>query len=120
MSILVTIPVLFVAVLHIYIFVLEAFLWTTPRGMKAFGLSHQFAMQTRSLAMNQGLYNGFLAAGLIWGVLHPVVEVGRQIELFFCGCVVVAGVVGGATAKPKIFFIQGVPGLVAWLSVWLL
>jgi putative membrane protein len=119
MGLLTTIPVLLVGILHVYIFVLEAFLWTTPKGMKTFGLSPTFAAQTRSLAANQGLYNGFLAAGLFWGAFHPVIEFGRQVQLFFCACVFVAGVVGGATAKPKIFFVQGIPGLVALVTVLL-
>ncbi|KAL3963550.1 hypothetical protein ACCO45_000554 [Purpureocillium lilacinum] len=79
------------AILHVYILVLEMFLWTTPRGRRAFRLTPEFAQQTRALAANQGLYNGFLAAGLVWGLTHPVAEFSAQIRLFFLGCVVVAG-----------------------------
>lgn len=120
MSLISSIPVLLVAVLHVYILVLESFLWTTPRGRKAFGLTPAFAEASKTLAANQGLYNGFLAAGLTWGLFHPVQEFGRQIQLFFLVCVAVAGIVGGATANKKIFLIQGVPGLVGIAAVWLL
>ncbi|CZR53608.1 uncharacterized protein PAC_03488 [Phialocephala subalpina] len=120
MSLLSAISVFLVAVLHIYILILEAFLWTKPRGLKAFRLTPAFAEQTKVLAANQGLYNGFLAAGLFWGLAHPAVEFGKQIQLFFCGCVLVAGVVGGATANKRIFFVQGVPGLIGMAAVWFL
>jgi putative membrane protein len=109
----------FVAFLHVYIFVLEAFLWTTPRGRKVFGLTPSFAEQTKTLAATQGLYNGFLAAGLVWGLLHPVQESGVQIQAFFLGCVAIAGAVGAwTTGKGKIMFIQTVPALVAGGALW--
>ena len=118
MSLLTTIPPAFVALLHIYIMILESFFWTTPRGLKAFGLSPSFAQQTKSLAQNQGLYNGFLAAGLIWGLLHPVEEFGRQVVLFNLGCVFVAGAVGGVTTgKVKIVGSQCVPAVIAISAV---
>lgn len=101
------------AVLHSYIMVLEMFLWTTPRGRKAFGLAPAFAEQTKTLAKNQGLYNGFLAAGLVWGLAHPVPAVGRQLQLFFNSCVAVAGIYGGLTANKKILLVQGLPGVVS-------
>lgn len=107
------------AALHSYIMVLEMFLWTTPRGRKAFALTPAFAEQTRTLAKNQGLYNGFLVAGLAWGLAHPVPAVGRQIQLFFNGCIAVAGLYGGLTANRKILFVQGLPGLLS-LGVLLL
>ncbi|OBT84529.1 hypothetical protein VE02_06760 [Pseudogymnoascus sp. 03VT05] len=119
MSLLSSVPVAFVALLHVYILVLEMFLWTTPRGLKAFGLKPDFAEKTKTLAANQGLYNGFLAAGLIWGLVHPVPEFAEQIELFFLALVGVAGIYGGLTAKPKIFFIQSVPAAIASLAVYL-
>ncbi|KZL84765.1 integral membrane protein [Colletotrichum incanum] len=97
--------------LHGYILVLEMFLWTSPRGRKAFKLTADFAEKTKTLAANQGLYNGFLAAGLVWGLAHPVPEFARQIRLFFLGCIVAAGAYGGATANPRIFFIQAIPAL---------
>ncbi|WYZ44802.1 hypothetical protein EsH8_VIII_000118 [Colletotrichum jinshuiense] len=100
-----------VAGLHGYILVLEMFLWTTPRGRKAFKLTAEFAEKTKTMAANQGLYNGFLAAGLVWGLAHPVPEFANQLRLFFLGCVAVAGAYGGATANPRIFFIQAVPAL---------
>jgi putative membrane protein len=117
MTFLSSIAVTLIALLHIYILVLEMFLWTTPRGLKSFELTPEFATETKALAANQGLYNGFLAAGLVWGVLHPVPEFGKQIELFFLALVAIAGVFGGLTAKPKMFFIQSVPAAIAILAV---
>ena len=117
MALLPSLAVALVGLLHVYILVLEMFLWTTPRGRKAFGLTADFASKTKALAANQGLYNGFLSAGLMWGLLHPIPEFGKQIELFFLTLVVVAGVFGAATAKPKIFFIQSVPAAIAILAV---
>ncbi|KAJ4389504.1 hypothetical protein N0V93_006974 [Gnomoniopsis smithogilvyi] len=102
-----------VAGLHGYIFILESFLWTTPRGRAAFKLTPEFALQTRTLAANQGVYNGFLAAGLVWGLLHPVPEFAKEIKLFFLGCVGVAGLVGGMTSSRRIMGIQTAPALVA-------
>ena len=99
-----------VALLHVYILVLEMFLWTTPRGRKAFGLTAEFAEQTRVLAANQGLYNGFLAAGLFWGLwLGPA---GFTVKIFFLTCVLVAGLYGAATANKRILFIQAVPAAI--------
>ncbi|ELR01653.1 hypothetical protein VC83_00874 [Pseudogymnoascus destructans] len=111
--------VAFMALLHVYILVLEMFLWTTPHGLKAFGLKPDIAEKTKILAANQGLYNGFLAAGLFWGLVHPVPEFATQIELFFLGLVGAAGIYGGLTAMPKIFFIQSVPAAIAGLAVYL-
>ena len=102
--------VLLVAVLHVYILVLEMFLWDKPRGRKAFGLTPEFAAQTRVLAANQGLYNGFLAAGLFWGL--SMGEAGHSIKVFFLVCVLVAGLYGAATANKRILFIQAVPAAV--------
>ncbi len=119
MSIVAAILVAVIAILHIYILVLEMFLWTTPRAQKAFGLTPEFAQQTKSLAANQGLYNGFLAAGLIWGLLTPSVEFGWQIQMFFLACVAVAGIYGAATAKRSILFIQTVPAVIAMIALTL-
>jgi putative membrane protein len=95
------------ALLHVYILVLEMFLWATPRGRKAFGTTPEFAEQSKVLAANQGLYNGFLAAGLVWGLaLGPA---GYGVKLFFLGCILVAGLYGGFTATRKILFIQAIP-----------
>ncbi len=102
---------LLVALLHAYILVLEMFWWNTPKGRKAFGLTPEFAAATRVLAANQGLYNGFLAAGLLWGVLAG--EAGFSIRSFFLGCVVVAGIFGAATANRRILFVQALPGALA-------
>ena len=104
-----------IAALHFYILVLEMFLWTTPRGRRAFGLTPEFAEASKALAANQGLYNGFLAAGLVWGLLLG--PMGRAVILFFLGCVIVAGVFGAATAARKILFIQAIPAAVAMTLV---
>ena len=100
-----------VALLHIYFLVLEMFLWDKPRGMKTFGLNADFARASKSLAANQGLYNGFLAAGLVWGL--TLGAAGNPIKIFFLSCVIVAGIFGSATANRKILFVQAIPGLIA-------
>ncbi len=100
-----------IALFHVYILVLEMFLWDKPRGMKAFGNTPQMAAATKVLAANQGLYNGFLAAGLLWGLLTPGAE-GFSIKLFFLLCVAIAGIYGGLTASRKIIFIQTVPAAI--------
>ncbi len=104
-----------IALLHVYILVLEMFLWTTPRAMKAFGTTPEFAQATRALAANQGLYNGFLAAGLLWGLVTG----SAPIQLFFLGCVAVAGVYGALTSNRRILFIQTVPAVLGLLAVLL-
>ena len=111
-----TVVVALIALEHLYILVLEMFLWNTPRGRKAFGLTPEFAEATRVLAANQGLYNGFLAAGLLWGVLRG--PVGDPVTLFFLVCVLVAGLYGGMTASRRVLWIQALPaalGLVLWV-----
>jgi putative membrane protein len=110
MRVLADIVVLLVALLHVYILVLEMFLWTKPAGLRAFGLSQELAVATKALAANQGLYNGFLAAGLAWGLILG--ERGTGVKLFFLTCVVVAGVYGSLTASRKILFIQALPAAV--------
>ena len=100
-----------VAIEHIYILVLEMFLWTKPAGLRAFGLTPELAEQTAVLAANQGLYNGFLAAGLFWGLLRK--NDGFPVIVFFLICVIVAGVFGALTAKPSILFVQAVPAMLA-------
>src|SRR5688572_26331250 len=105
-----------VALLHVYFLVLEMFLWTKPAGRRAFGTTQEQAEQSKVLAMNQGLYNGFLAAGLVWGLMLGAE--GRSVVVFFLVCVVVAGVFGAATASRKILWVQALPAavaLVAWL-----
>jgi putative membrane protein len=113
------VAVALIALLHVYILVLEMFLWTTPRGRRAFGLTPEFAQATRALAANQGLYNGFLAAGLAWGLTGRASDPG--VVVFFLGCVIVAGVFGGFTASRKILYIQALPAAVALalvLAAW--
>ncbi|MEM1412311.1 MAG: DUF1304 domain-containing protein [Pseudomonadota bacterium] len=101
----------FVALQHLGFLVLEMFLWTEPVGMRTFGMTEAFARESAALAANQGLYNGFLAAGLIWGLIRG--DQGRHVLVFFLACVVVAGVFGGITVKPTIFLVQGVPAMIA-------
>jgi putative membrane protein len=118
MTALATVLVALVALIHVYIVVLEMFLWTTPRGRAAFGLTPEFAEQTRALAANQGLYNGFLAAGLVWGILGPD-HLRFGFQVFFLVCVMVAGVYGAVTASRRILLVQTVPATVALLAVLL-
>ena len=99
-----------IAVLHVYILVLEMFLWDKPKGMKAFGNSPAAAAATKVLAANQGLYNGFLAAGLFWGL--SMGAAGTSIKVFFLLCVLIAGLYGAATASRKILFIQAIPAAI--------
>lgn len=106
-----------IALIHIYILVLEMFLWDKPQGMKAFGTTPDFAAESKTLAANQGLYNGFLAAGLIWGIWLG--EAGDPIKIFFLLCVAVAGVFGAVTVGRKILFVQTIPAVVALVGVWL-
>ncbi|MBI2517064.1 MAG: DUF1304 domain-containing protein [Opitutae bacterium] len=101
-----------VALLHVYFLVLEMFLWTKPYGRRVFALTPEKAELTRMLAMNQGLYNGFLAAGLVWGLVRGGVA-GAEILTFFLGCVIVAGVFGAATVSRRILFVQALPAAVA-------
>ena len=110
--------VLLVALEHLYFLYLEMFLWTTPRGRKIFGNTAQKAEDSKVLAANQGLYNGFLAAGLLWGLAYPGVA-GVHIQMFFLGCVVVAGIYGGLTVKIRIMVLQAGPALVGLLALLL-
>jgi len=105
-----------VALIHLYILVLEMFLWDTPRGRKAFGTTEAFAKESKVLAANQGLYNGFLAAGLIWGIYLG--DAGNPVKIFFLLCVAVAGIYGAATVGVRILLIQTVPALLALAAVW--
>ena len=105
-----------IAILHVYILVLEMFLWDKPYGLKAFGNTLEKAQLTRVLAQNQGLYNGFLAAGLFWSLLAPT-ACAVAIANFFLGCVLVAGIYGGLTASKKIIYIQAVPALITLIVV---
>ena len=100
-----------VAVIHLYILVLEMFLWNTETGRKAFNLPADFARDSRVMAANQGLYNGFLAAGLLWGLWLG--GDGFQVKVFFLVCVLIAGIFGAITASRKILYVQALPALVA-------
>ena len=106
-----------IAALHGYILVLEMFLWQVPRTRAVFGTSAEFAAQTKVLAGNQGLYNGFLAAGMLWALWLGAE--GRGVALFFLGCVLVAGIYGAATASRRTLFVQAVPSALAIVAVLL-
>jgi putative membrane protein len=112
-TVLAYVLVALVAALHLYFLYLEMFAWTTPAGRRAFGTDPEFAAATRTLAANQGLYNGFLAAGLVWGMLTEQADV----MVFFLACVAVAGAYGATTVSRKILFVQAVPALVALVVV---
>lgn len=117
MTVLAAVIVGLVALLHIYFLVLEMFLWDKPAGMRAFGQTPERAAATKVLAANQGLYNGFLAAGLLWGLwLGPE---GFGVKVFFMGCVLVAGLYGAATASRKILYVQALPAAVGLVLVYL-
>jgi putative membrane protein len=102
-----------VAALHLGFLVLEMFLWTTPTGRQVFGLEPGFAEESKALAANQGLYNGFLVAGLVWGLVADKTDV----KLFFLGCVIVAGAYGAATVSRRILVVQALPAVVAFVLV---
>ncbi|WP_196240526.1 DUF1304 domain-containing protein [Nocardioides anomalus] len=104
-----------VAALHLYFLVLEMFLWNTPTGRAAFGLEPEFAAQTTVLAANQGLYNGFLVAGLVWGLVADR----QDVQLFFLACVIVAGAYGAVTVSRKILVVQALPAVVGFVLVLL-
>lgn len=106
-----------VALFHIYFLVLEMFLWDTPRGRKTFGLTSEFAAASKLLAANQGLYNGFLAAGLIWGLVSGAG--GTSVKIFFLACVIIAGIYGSFSVSRKIFYVQALPAIIALVLVLL-
>jgi putative membrane protein len=110
MGLAANIVVFLVGALHVYILVLEMFLWTKAPGRRAFGTTREFAEQTKVLAANQGLYNGFLAAGLFWGLWLGAA--GGPVKVFFLLCVLVAGIYGAATANKRILFVQAVPAAI--------
>ena len=115
MTIVTGLIVLLVALLHVYFLILEMFLWDKPAGLKAFAQTKEQASNTKVLAANQGLYNGFIAAGLLWGVIQG--SDGYDFKVFFLSCVIVAGVYGAMTASRKILFVQAAPGLLGLLLV---
>ena len=104
-----------IALIHFYIVILEMFFWTKPKGIKTFGLkSKEFAEETKVLAANQGLYNGFIVAGLIWSIFSQRID----IAIFFISCVFIAGLYGAySTKKPRIFVIQSIPAIIAFISI---
>jgi putative membrane protein len=108
-----------VAALHLYFLVLEMFLWTRPLGLKTFRNSIEKATEQAVLAANQGLYNGFLAAGLVWGLLQGVPAFAFQIKTFFLLCVIVAGVYGAITVSRRILYVQAAPAALALILLWL-
>jgi putative membrane protein len=108
-----------VAALHVYFLVLEMFLWTKPLGLKTFRNSIEKATDSAVLAANQGLYNGFLAAGLVWGLIQSTPAFAFQIKLFFLLCVIVAGVYGAATVSRRILYVQAAPAVIALILLWL-
>jgi len=102
-----------VAALHVYFLILEMFLWTRPLGLETFRQTLEKAMDSKVLAANQGLYNGFLAAGLVWGLVQPAPAFALQVKIFFLLCVIVAGVFGAATVSRRILFVQAAPAAIA-------
>jgi putative membrane protein len=108
-----------VAALHIYFLILEMFLWSKPLGLKTFRNSPEKAAASAVLAANQGLYNGFLAAGLVWGLVHPAAAFAFQIKAFFLACLIIAGLYGAVSVSRRILFVQAIPAAVALGLLWL-
>lgn len=117
MTLITIVFIAFVAIEHFYFLILEMFMWTKPKGIKTFGLkSKQFAEETKVLAANQGLYNGFLAAGLIFSIIQKDIE----IAIFFLICVIIAGIYGAYSTKQiKLFYVQAVPAIIALISCFI-
>lgn len=115
MALIAGILVAFVALLHTLFLILEMFMWNTPTANKAFGMTPELSKQTIAMGANQGLYNGFLVAGLIWGLILG--DAGFGVKVFFLGCVIVAGIFGAITVMPRILFIQALPAALALLFV---
>ena len=118
MNLVANVFVALVALLHAYFLVLEMFLWTKPVGLQTFRQSLAKAEESAVLAANQGLYNGFLAAGLVWGLLHPTPAFAFQIKVFFLVCVIVAGVYGACSVSKRILFVQALPAAIALALLW--
>jgi putative membrane protein len=115
MLLVANILVVIVALLHVGFLVLEMFYWDHPVGRRRFGLTPEFSKASATLAANQGLYNGFLAAGLVWGLITG----DAAIKIFFLVCVLIAGIYGGFTAKRSILYIQALPALLALIAVYI-
>ena len=116
MNVVAAVLVVVVAALHVWFLVLEMFLWTKPAGLKTFRNTPEKAETTRVLAANQGLYNGFLAAGLLWGLITAQ----PQVVAFFLLCVVVAALYGAYSVSRRIFYVQGIPAIAALAALWLI
>jgi putative membrane protein len=119
MSVVANVLVALVALLHVYFLILEMFLWTKPTGLRVFNMTKEKAADSAVLAANQGLYNGFLAAGLFWGLLYTNADAAFDIKAFFLFCVIIAGVYGGYSVSRRILFVQALPALVAFVLLWL-
>ena len=115
MKTIASILILIVTLMHIGFMILEMFLWNKPQGQKIFGLTKEFAERSSGLAANQGLYNGFLAAGLIWSLIAT--NAAFELKLFFLSCVIIAGIYGALSVKRSIFWIQGFPAILALAAV---
>lgn len=115
-----SILVFVVALLHFNFLYLEMFLWTKPVGLRIFGNTPEKAKDSAVLAANQGLYNGFLAAGLLWSVLHPESTFAFQLKIFFLACVIIAGVYGALTASKRILYVQAAPALIALVVTFMM
>jgi putative membrane protein len=107
-----------VSLLHLYFMLLEMYFWDKPLGLKTFKMNSEKAATTKALALNQGLYNGFLAAGLIWSLIENNIFLKNQIAIFFLSCVIIAGIVGAITVNKRIFLIQGMPALITLLILF--
>lgn len=116
MAVLASVLVALLALEHAYILVVEMFRWESAATRSTFGMTEEFAHATKSLAANQGLYNGFLAAGLVWSLLAPA-PLREPIAIFFTSCVLVAGIFGGATATRRIWVVQALPALITLLAI---
>ena len=119
MTLIANILVGLVAVLHVYFLVLEMFLWTKPAGLRVFKMTPQKAQDSAILAANQGLYNGFLAAGLLYGIFAANASVAFQFKVFFLLCVIAAGLYGGYSVSKRIMYVQALPAVIALILVWL-
>ncbi len=112
------IQVLFVCGMHIFFMILEMFLWQKPLGLRIFRNTAEKARLSSALAANQGLYNGFLAAGLIWGMVNPNPDFAVQVKMFFLGCITIAGIYGGYSVNKRIFYIQSLPAVLAMYLIY--
>lgn len=117
MNLITNLLIAVVALLHLYFLTLEMFLWDKPLGRKTFGTTPEFAAASKTLAANQGLYNGFLAAGLIWGLIPG--DSGTPVKIFFLSCVIIAGVYGAITVSQKALYVQALPAIVALIVLLL-